>query len=71
MAEGEDPKRKVLTHYFNLQSSLRLISNATNRHAQHDGKQLADTAAAVRNDINVIGDFLSSQIEPIYYNERR
>jgi hypothetical protein len=69
-AAAEDPKRKVLAHYFNIQSSLHLIGSAASRNGQH-GEDLAETAAEAHNDINGIGEFLSSQIEPIYYNERR
>ena len=69
-AEAGDPKRKVLAHYFNLQASLRLIDRAASHNGQY-GEDFTGTAAEAHSDMNGIGEFLSSQIEPIYYNERR
>jgi hypothetical protein len=70
LALPEDPRRKVLAHYFNLQTSIQLLTNQV-AHTGSRANVQTYNAAAVNADINGIGEYLSSQLEPIYYNERR
>lgn len=66
----EDPKRKVLAHYFSLYSSIQLLTNQAAHNGSHANVQTYNVAAVVA-DIKGIGEYLSSQLEPMYYNEHR
>ena len=68
-SQPEDPKRKVLVQYFKLQSSLNLANQPS--HNIQQANVLTHNASTAIADIDGIGEYLSSHVEAIYYNERR
>ena len=68
--ESEEQSRQSLEHYNELQLNIAILIAAA-RQDQWDHKKIADAFLALQRNANGIGRYLSCQIDPKFFNERR